>query len=708
MIHRLNGLCHIKRVNILARQTPLDRVRNIGFMAHIDAGKTTTTERILFYTGVTHRLGEVHDGQATMDWMAQEQERGITITSAATTCYWNDHRINIIDTPGHVDFTIEVERSLRVLDGVVAVFDAVGGVEPQSETVWRQADRYGVPRLAFINKMDRVGADLARCLKMMRERLNATPVLVQLPLGEEDRFQGIIDLIGMKALVYDESTKGLQFEVVSIPAEYEEAAAEARNEMLEILSEVDEGIMERYLADEPVEDTLIKTALRRGTIGLEIVPVLCGAAFKNKGIQPLLNAVVDFLPSPLDVPPVQGLDAKENVVERPASDDAPLAALAFKLFSDPYVGHLTFLRVYSGVLASGSSVLNASKGVKERIGRLLKMHANKREEINAAYAGEIVAAVGLKSTTTGDTLADAQDPVVLETLHIPQPVIDIAIEPATKADQDKLGQALSKVAAEDPSFRVHSDTDTGQTILSGMGELHLEIIVDRLMREFKVDARVGKPQVAYRETITTEATAEGKFVRQSGGRGQYGHVYLAVRPLPAGEGVVFVNKIVGGVVPKEFIPAVERGVKEAAATGILGYPMVDAEIALVDGSYHEVDSSERSFMIAGSMGFKEAARRGKPVLLEPIMDLEVVAPEDFVGEVMGELNARRGRVTGMESRGSTQIIHGQVPLATMFGYATTLRSTTQGRATFTMQFDHYEPVAASLAEEILGRRQVRA
>jgi elongation factor G len=677
-------------------------------MAHIDAGKTTTTERILFYTGVTHRLGEVHDGQATMDWMAQEQERGITITSAATTCYWNDHRINIIDTPGHVDFTIEVERSLRVLDGVVAVFDAVGGVEPQSETVWRQADRYGVPRLAFINKMDRVGADLARCLKMMRERLNATPVLLQLPLGEEDRFQGIIDLIGMKALVYDESTKGLQFEVVSIPAEYEEAAAEARNEMLEILSEVDEGIMERYLADEPVEDTLIKTALRRGTIGLEIIPVLCGAAFKNKGIQPLLNAVVDFLPSPLDVPPVQGLDAKENVVERPASDDAPLAALAFKLFSDPYVGHLTFLRVYSGVLASGSSVLNASKGVKERIGRLLKMHANKREEISAAYAGDIVAAVGLKNTTTGDTLADIQDPVVLETLHIPQPVIDIAIEPATKADQDKLGQALSKVAAEDPSFRVHSDTDTGQTILSGMGELHLEIIVDRLMREFKVDARVGKPQVAYRETITSEATAEGKFVRQSGGRGQYGHVILAVRPLPAGEGVVFVNKIVGGVVPKEFIPAVERGVKEAAVTGILGYPMVDVEIALVDGSYHEVDSSERSFMIAGSMGFKEAARRGRPVLLEPIMDLEVVAPEDFVGEVMGELNSRRGRVTGMESRGSTQIIHGQVPLATMFGYATTLRSSTQGRATFTMQFDHYEPVAASLAEEILGRRQVRA
>ncbi|MGO8761345.1 MAG: elongation factor G [Desulfobaccales bacterium] len=692
----------------MSRQTPLDRVRNIGFMAHIDAGKTTTTERILFYTGVTHRLGEVHDGQATMDWMAQEQERGITITSAATTCYWKDHRINIIDTPGHVDFTIEVERSLRVLDGVVAVFDAVGGVEPQSETVWRQADRYGVPRLAFINKMDRVGADLDRCLKMMRERLKATPVLVQLPLGEEDKFQGVIDLIDLKAFVYDEGGKGVDFEVREIPQAYEERVAEARNEMLEVLSEVDEGIMERYLADEPVEDSLIKAALRRGTIGLEIVPVLCGSAFKNKGVQALLDAVVSYLPSPLDVPPVQGLDAKGNVVERPCSDAAPLSALAFKLLSDPFIGHLTFLRIYSGVMVSGSSVLNATKGVKERIGRLLKMHANKREEINEAYAGDIVALVGLKNTTTGDTLADERDPVVLETLHIPQPVIDIAIEPATKADQDKLGQALGKIAAEDPSFRVHSDTDTGQTIISGMGELHLEIIVDRLMREFKVDARVGKPQVAYRETITEEAKAEGKFVRQSGGRGQYGHVVLILKPLPAGDGVVFANKIVGGSIPREYIAPVERGVREAAATGILGYPMVDLEIALVDGSYHEVDSSERSFLIAGSIGFKEGARRAKPVLLEPIMDLEVVAPEDFVGEVMGELNARRGRVTGMENRGSTQIIHGQVPLATMFGYATTLRSATQGRATFTMQFDHYEPVSASLADEILGRRQARA
>jgi elongation factor G len=678
-------------------------------MAHIDAGKTTTTERILFYTGVTHRMGEVHDGQAVMDWMAQEQERGITITSAATTCYWRDHRINIIDTPGHVDFTIEVERSLRVLDGVVAVFDAVGGVEPQSETVWRQADRYGVPRLAFINKMDRVGADLPRCLHMMRERLKANPVLVQLPLGDEDKFKGIIDLIAMNAIVYtDDTAMGTEFQITDIPADYQELAQEHHGLLLEAVAEQDEEIMERYLADEPVTPEAIRAALRRGTVASELVPVLCGSAFKNKGIQALLDAVVDFLPAPLDVPAVRGLDPKGNVVERPPADEAPLAALAFKLITDPYVGHLTFIRVYSGVLTAGGAVLNSTKGVKERIGRLLKMHANKREEINQAYAGDIVAAVGLKNTTTGDTLSDDREPVILETLHIPQPVVDIAIEPQTKADQDKLGQALGKIASEDPSFRVHTDDETGQTIISGMGELHLEIIVDRLMREFKVDARVGKPQVSYRETITEEARAEGKFIRQTGGRGQYGHVVLAVKPLPAGEGVVFENKIVGGVVPKEFIPAVGKGVKEAAATGILGYPMVDLQVDLVDGSYHDVDSSERSFFIAGSMGFKEAAKRARPVLLEPIMDIEVVAPEDFVGEVMGELNARRGRVTGMESRGSTQIIHGQVPLATMFGYATSLRSSTQGRATFSMQFDHYEPVSASLAEEILGRRQARA
>ena len=677
-------------------------------MAHIDAGKTTTTERILFYTGVTHRMGEVHDGAATMDWMVQEQERGITITSAATTCYWQDHRINIIDTPGHVDFTIEVERSLRVLDGVVAVFDAVAGVEPQSETVWRQADRYGVPRLAFVNKMDRVGADLHRCVRMLRERLMANPVLVQLPLGEEALFQGIIDLIAMRAFTYDEASQGLKFTEGEIPADYRELAGEYRLKMLESLAEVDEEIMERYLADEPVSAEVIKRALRRGTVESQVVPVLCGSAFKNKGIQPLLDAVVDYLPSPLDKPPIQGINAKGEIEARPVSDDAPLAALAFKLLTDPYVGHLTFLRVYSGVLTSGSSVLNATKGVKERIGRLLKMHANKREEIDAAYAGEIIAAVGLRHTTTGDTLADERRPVVLEALHIPQPVIDIAIEPQTKADQDKLGQALAKIASEDPSFRVHTDPETGQTIISGMGELHLEIIVDRMMREFKVDARVGRPQVAYRETVTESVRVEGRFVRQTGGRGQYGHVWLVLTPLPAESGVVFENKIIGGVVPKEFIPAVERGVREAAATGIMGYPMVDVGVALVDGSYHEVDSSERAFQIAGSMAFKDGAKRARPVLLEPVMSLEVVTPEEFVGEVMGELNSRRGRVTGLETRGSTQIIQAQVPLATMFGYATTVRSATQGRATFTMQFDHYEPVSASLAEEILGRRQARA
>jgi elongation factor G len=690
------------------RITPLARVRNIGFMAHIDAGKTTTTERVLFYTGVTHRLGEVHDGQATMDWMVQEQERGITITSAATTCFWNDHRINIIDTPGHVDFTIEVERSLRVLDGVVAVFDAVAGVEPQSETVWRQADRYGVPRLAFVNKMDRVGADVFRTVHMMRERLNASPVLIQLPLGEEDRFQGVIDLINMQALVYTDKTQGLEYEVVEIPAEYQDMAQTQRGKMLEALAEVDDAIMELYLADEPVPLEMILQALRQGTVGLKIVPTLCGTAFKNKGVQPLLDAVVAYLPSPEDKPPVKGIGPKGEIAERAASDDEPLAVLAFKLLTDPYVGHLTFLRVYAGVLKSGGSVLNASKGTKERIGRLLKMHANKREEIAEAYAGDIVAAVGLRHTTTGDTLCDERQPITLEQLWIPQPVIDIAIEPKTKADQDKLGMALSRIAAEDPSFRVQTDPETGETIISGMGELHLEIIVDRLIREFKVDARMGRPQVSYRETITEPARAEGRFVRQSGGRGQYGHVWLELEPLAAGTGVVFENKIVGGAVPKEYIPAVERGVKEAAGTGLMGYPMVDLLIRLVDGTYHDVDSSERAFQIAGSMGFKEGARLGRPVLLEPVMSLEAVTPEEFVGEVMGEINSRRGRITGLDSRGSVQTIQAQVPLATMFGYATVLRSATQGRATFSMQFDHYEPVSAALAEEILGRKKASA
>ena len=692
----------------MPRTTPLSRVRNIGFMAHIDAGKTTTTERVLFYTGVTHRMGEVHDGQAVMDWMVQEQERGITITSAATTCFWRDYRINIIDTPGHVDFTIEVERSLRVLDGVVAVFDAVGGVEPQSETVWRQADRYGVPRLAFVNKMDRVGADYFRCQDMMRERLNANPVLVQLPLGEEDRFQGIIDLIGMQALVYQEGSQGLEYDLVDIPADYQELAQNQRSKMLEALAEVDDDIMERYLADEEVPIEMIRQALRRGTVGLKLVPTLCGSAFKNKGVQPLLDAVVDFLPSPEEVPPIKGVNPKGEIEERPPSDEAPLTVLAFKLLTDPYVGHLTFLRVYSGVLKSGTAVLNATKGTKERIGRLLKMHANKREEIGEAYAGEIVAAVGLRQTTTGDTLCDDRYAITLENLWIPQPVIDIAIEPQTKADQDKLGMALSRISAEDPSFRVQTEPETGETIISGMGELHLEIIVDRLTREFKVDARVGRPQVSYRETVTESSRAEGRFVRQTGGRGQYGHVWLTVDPLTAGSGVIFENKIVGGVVPKEYIPAVERGVREAAQTGIMGYPMVDLQVQLVDGSYHEVDSSERSFQIAGSMGFKEAVRQARPVLLEPVMALEVVTPDEFVGEVMGEVNARRGRIIGMDSRGSIQTIQAQVPLANMFGYATVLRSATQGRATFTMQFDHYEPVSAALAEEILGRRQARA
>ena len=690
------------------RTTPLARVRNIGFMAHIDAGKTTTTERVLFYTGVTHRLGEVHDGQATMDWMVQEQERGITITSAATTCFWQDHRINIIDTPGHVDFTIEVERSLRVLDGVVCVFDAVAGVEPQSETVWRQADRYGVPRLAFVNKMDRVGADIFRTIAMMRERLNTSPVLIQLPLGEEDRFQGVIDLITMQALVYGDKTQGLEYDIVDIPAEYQELAQTWRGKMLEGLAEVDDAIMELYLADEPVPIEMILQALRQGTVNLQIVPTLCGTAFKNKGVQPLLDAVVAYLPSPEDKPPVKGLGPKGEIVERGASDDEPLAVLAFKLLTDPYVGHLTFLRVYSGVLKSGGSVLNAAKGTKERIGRLLKMHANKREEIDEAYAGDIVAAVGLRHTTTGDTLCDERQPITLEQLWIPQPVIDIAIEPKTKADQDKLGMALSRIAAEDPSFRVQTEPETGETIISGMGELHLEIIVDRLIREFKVDARMGRPQVSYRETITESVRAEGRFVRQSGGRGQYGHVWLELEPLAAGTGVVFENKIVGGAVPKEYIPAVERGVKEAAETGLMGYPMVDLLIRLVDGTYHEVDSSERAFQIAGSMGFKEGARKARAVLLEPVMSLEVVTPEDFVGEVMGEVNGRRGRITGLDSRGTIQTIKAQVPLATMFGYATVLRSATQGRATFSMQFDHYEPVSAALAEEILGRKQARA
>lgn len=688
----------------MARVIPLTRIRNIGLMAHIDAGKTTTTERILFYTGVTYKMGEVHDGEAVMDWMAQEQERGITITSAATTCFWRDHRVNIIDTPGHVDFTIEVERSLRVLDGVVAVFCAVGGVEPQSETVWRQADRYRVPRLAFVNKMDRVGADLFGTVRMIKERLKANPVMLQLPLGEEDQFQGVIDLVEMKALVYDDSTLGTMFRVEEIPAALRARAEESRSQMIAALAELDETLMNDYLADQPITAAALRQVIRRGTINSQLVPVLCGSAFKNKGVQPLLDAVVDYLPAPTDIPPVKGITPKGTEEARPADDAAPLTALAFKLLSDPYVGHLTFLRLYSGVLRGGSTVYNANKGMKEKTGRLLKMHANKREDIKEAYAGDIVAAVGLRHTTTGDTLCDERAPLVLETLEVPAAVIDIAIEPETKADQDKLGQALSRIAAEDPSFRVHTDPQTGQTIISGMGELHLEIIVDRLLREFKVNARVGRPQVAYRETITQPVRVEGRFVRQTGGRGQYGHVWLELSPSQPGQGFEFEDRIVGGVVPKEFIPAVARGVREALETGVLaGYPMVDVHVALVDGSYHEVDSSERAFYIAGSMALKEGAKKAKPTLLEPVMALEVVVPEEFVGEVIGDLNARRGRVKGMETRGGAQSIQAEVPLATMFGYATDLRSATQGRAVFTMQFAHYEPVPQNLVAEIIGR-----
>jgi elongation factor G len=688
----------------LASTTPISRIRDIGIMAHIDAGKTTTTERILYYTGVTYKLGEVHDGQAVMDWMEQEQERGITITSAATTCFWKDYRINIIDTPGHVDFTIEVERSLRVLDGAVAVFDAVAGVEPQSETVWRQADRYGVPRLAFVNKMDRVGADLFRTYQMMIDRLKANPVLIQLPIGSEDTFQGIIDLIDLQAIIYDEDAQGTNFRYVSIPEEAAATAQEYRNRLIASLAELNDEIMELYLENQPVETALLRQVLRQGTMDLKIVPVMCGSAFKNKGIQPLLDAVVDYLPAPNDVPPIEGINDKGEIEARPADDKGPLTALAFKLLSDPYVGHLTFIRIYSGTMQSGSSVYNSSKGTKEKIGRLLKMHANKREETKEASAGDIIAAVGLRQTGTGDTLCDERSPIVLESLEIPIPVIDVAIEPKTKADQDKLGQALSKIMAEDPSFRVHTDPQTGQTIIAGMGELHLEIIVDRLMREFKVDAQVGQPQVSYRETITQPVKAEGKFVRQSGGRGQYGHVQLELTPVEAGGGFEFVDRIVGGAIPKEYIPAVERGIREALDGGVMaGFPMVDLRVALVDGSYHEVDSSERAFHIAGSMGFKEGVKKGKPILLEPIMNLEIVVPEEFVGDAIGDLNSRRGRIKSLENRKGVQVVQAEVPLATMFGYATDLRSATQGRATFTMQFDHYEPVPQNLAEEIIGR-----
>ncbi len=683
---------------------PLEKVRNIGIMAHIDAGKTTTTERILYYTGVTYKMGEVHDGTAVMDWMVQEQERGITITSAATTCSWRDHRINIIDTPGHVDFTIEVERALRVLDGAVAVFDAAAGVEPQSETVWRQANKYGVPRIAFMNKMDKMGADFFMSVDSMVERLGATPVPVQIPIGAEENFRGPIDIVKMRAFYFDDETLGAKFVEDEIPEEYRAQAEEYREKLLEALSDVDEAIMEKYLNGEEIPEDELRAAIRKGTVEMKITPVLCGSSFKNKGVQLLLDAIVDYLPSPLDVPPVEGTTPDGEVVQRVSSDDEPFAALAFKVMTDPYVGQLTYLRVYSGVLDAGSYVLNSTKGKKERIGRLLKMHANKREEIKAVRAGDIAAAVGLKYTLTGDTLCDESSPVILEAMEFPEPVISIAIEPKTKADQEKLSQALMKLAQEDPSFRVSHDEETGQTIISGMGELHLDIIVDRLLREFKVGANVGKPQVAYRETITTSSKAEGKFVRQTGGRGQYGHVYLEIEPLEKGGGFEFENKIVGGAIPREYIPAVEKGVREAMDAGILaGYPVVDVKVTLYDGSYHEVDSSEMAFKIAGSMGFKEAAKKAKPALLEPIMQVEVVTPEDYMGDVIGDLNSRRGKVQSMEKRGNTQVVRALVPLSEMFGYATDLRSKTQGRATYTMQFSHYEEVPKNIAEGIISK-----
>jgi len=689
----------------VARKVPLQKTRNIGIMAHIDAGKTTTTERILFYTGVSHKLGEVHDGAATMDWMAQEQERGITITSAATTCFWKDHRVNIIDTPGHVDFTIEVERSLRVLDGAVAVFCSVGGVEPQSETVWRQADKYRVPRMAFVNKMDRVGADFRRGLQMMIDRLGANPLPLQLPVGKEDDFRGLVDLVEMRAIVWDDESMGAKFEVIDIPADMEDEVQEAREKLLEEISSHDEELMEKYLGGEELSVDEIKRGIRKGTLDLAFVPVLCGSAFKNKGVQTLLDAVVDYMPSPVDVPPIKGIDPDSGEeITRPADDSGPFAALAFKIMTDPFVGQLTFFRVYSGVAESGASVMNTTKLKKERFGRLLKMHANKREEIKEVYSGDIAAAVGLKFTSTGDTLCDDKSPCLLEAMEFPEPVISIAVEPKTKSDQEKMSVALGKLTQEDPSLRVHTDEETGQTIISGMGELHLDIVIDRMLREFKVAANVGAPQVAYRETITKPVEVEGKFVRQSGGRGQYGHCWLKIEPLEAGSGFEFVDQIKGGVIPREYIPAVGKGAEEAAQNGVIaGFPMVDVKVTVFDGSYHDVDSSEMAFKIAGSMGFKNGVSKASPVLLEPVMAVEVVVPEEYMGDVMGDLNSRRGRVMGMDTRGGAQVISAQVPLANMFGYATDLRSATQGRATYTMVFDHYEQVPKAIADEVIAK-----
>src|ERR671910_2693405 len=706
----------------MAGSAPLERTRNIGIMAHIDAGKTTTTERILFYTGITYKIGEVHEGGATMDWMEQEQERGITITSAATPCWWKDHQINIIDTPGHVDFTAEVERSLRVLDGAVAVFDSVAGVEPQSETVWRQADKYRVPRICFVNKMDRIGADFKRTFEQITTKLGGNPVALQLPIGAEDKFAGVVDLVQMKAIRYKDETMGAEYIVDEIPADMLEEAKAYREQLIEKVSEADDKLLEKYLHGEEISEDEIKAALRKRvntsvhTRGEKaepaFVPVICGSAFKNKGVQPLLDAVVDYLPSPIDVPAIKGFDpdkGPDTIVSRPAADDAPFAALAFKIMSDPFVGQLTFIRVYSGIMTSGSSIYNATKQKTERVGRLLKMHANKREEIKQVYAGDIAAAVGLKSVGTGDTICDEKKPVVLESMDFPEPVISLAIEPKTKADQEKLGAGMQKLMAEDPTFRVKTDQATGEVVIAGMGELHLEIIVDRLKREFGVEASVGRPQVAYKETLTRPADGEMKYAKQTGGRGQYGHAKIHLFPGEPGTGYVFENKISGGAIPREFIKPIDEGIKEALTRGVLaGYPIDDVRIVLYDGSYHDVDSSEMAFKIAGSMAFQDAAKKAKPVLLEPIMRVEVVVPKDYMGDVMGDLASRRGRIQSQEDRGGTQIINARVPLSEMFGYATDLRSRTQGRATFSMHFDRYEPAPGHVSDEVVARMQGKA
>ena len=690
----------------MAREYSLEKTRNIGIMAHIDAGKTTTTERILFYTGVNHKIGEVHDGAATMDWMVQEQERGITITSAATTCHWKNHRINIIDTPGHVDFTVEVERSLRVLDGAVAVLTARGGVEPQTETVWRQAENYNVPRMAYVNKMDITGADFFNVIKMMKERLNANAVAIQLPIGAEDSFKGIIDLVKMEAIVYEDDLGKVEDEV-AIPDDMKDQAEEYRELLLESLSELDDDFMEKYLGGEEITEEEIKKVIRKGTVECKLCPVTCGTSYRNKGVQPLLDAIVDYMPAPTDIPPIAGVNPETGEEDhRPASDEAPFSALAFKIMTDPYVGKLAFFRVYSGILDGGSYVYNSTKGKKERIGRILQMHANNRKEIDRVYSGDIAAAVGLKDTTTGDTLCDEEHPIILESMVFPDPVISVAVEPSTKNDQEKMGVALQKLAEEDPTFRVRTDQETGQTIISGMGELHLQIIVDRMLREFKVDCKVGEPQVAYRETIRKAVEAEGKFVRQSGGHGQYGHCWLKLEPQEPGEGFVFENKVVGGAIPKEFIKPIEDGVKQAMEAGVVaGYPVVDVKVTVFDGSFHEVDSSEAAFKVAGSMAFRNGAEKANPVLLEPYVKVEVTVPEEYMGDVIGDLNSRRGRIDGMEARNGSQVINGFVPLSEMFGYSTDLRSKTQGRGNYSMEVAYYDEVPKNIADKIVAKNK---